>query len=326
MKNRTAHFVESESACLPVSELEKLARNWLLDGELSDRSPKTLKARRDTVDKLRWYLTRREEIVCGVEELRGFFLYLQRGHLDPGGRWGNPTETNPLRPLTLRTYYAYLRAFFNFAVDERRLDASPMSRIPAPRDPGDEVQPFSDQEIEKLLAAAKKTNEAKRDTAILLTLYDTGIRASELCALTFRDVDFDQRSLLIREGKGQKTRHVYLGKRATRAIYHYANVDGRDPGDPLFLSQREAGLTYSGLAMLFRRLGKKSGVKDCHPHRFRHAFAVSFLRAGGNQFSLMRLLGHTTLHVTNRYVQLAQADIAAQHKAFSPGDRLRAGR
>lgn len=323
MQNRTAHFTESEAASLAVSDLNKLVRNYLLDGELSDRSPKTLKSRRDILGKLSWYLTRREAEACGVEELRGFFLYLQRGHLDTGGRWDNVTETKPLRPLTLRTYYAYLRAFFNFAVQEGRLAASPMDRIPAPRDPGDEVQPFSDQEIEKLLRAASKTHEARRDTAIILTLLDTGVRASELCGLRFQDVDFDQRSLMIREGKGQKTRQVYLGKKATKALFNYVEVDGRDAPDAVFQSQRDGGLTYSGLALLFRRLGKKAGVKSCHPHRLRHAFAVSFLRAGGHQFSLMRLLGHTTLHVTNRYVQLAQADVAAQHRAFSPGDRMK---
>ena len=61
----------------------------------------------------------------------------------------------------------------------------------------------------------------------------------------------------------------------------------------------------------------------CSPHTCRHYFAVEFLRAGGNVFTLKELLGHTTLTMVNRYVQLAQADLEAQHRQFSPADRLK---
>jgi site-specific recombinase XerD len=59
------------------------------------------------------------------------------------------------------------------------------------------------------------------------------------------------------------------------------------------------------------------------PHTFRHTFAVMFLRAGGNTFTLQQLLGHTSLAMTNRYVALAQADIENQHRQFSPADHLK---
>lgn len=307
---------------LPVADVAKLGRSWLLDGELSDRSPKTLKTRRDTLAKLQWFLARRECAECGLDELRGFFLYLQRGHLEPGGRWGNPTETQPLRPLSLRTYYAYLRAFFNWCAAEGRLPASPMERVPAPKDPGDEVQPFADEEVARLLRAAGQTRQGERDRAIVLVLLDTGLRAQELCDLQYRDLDLDARSLKVRAGKGNKSRTVYLGRRATKALFDYVQADGRERGDPLFFAQSREGLTYAGLRQLFRRLGLAATVKDCHAHRMRHSFAISFLRAGGQQLALMRLLGHTTLTMTNRYVQWATGDMQAQHRQASPADRL----
>jgi integrase/recombinase XerD len=55
----------------------------------------------------------------------------------------------------------------------------------------------------------------------------------------------------------------------------------------------------------------------------RHSCAISFLKAGGSELALMRLLGHTTLAMTSRYTQWAQADLAAQHREFSPADRLK---
>ena len=97
----------------------------------------------------------------------------------------------------------------------------------------------------------------------------------------------------------------------------------------MFLSDRgtRAGeaLTRNGLAQLIARLGQSAGVEAvrCSPHTFRHTFSVNFLRAGGNVFSLMQFLGHTNPQMTSRYVSLAQADLASQHRQFSPLDQMR---
>jgi integrase/recombinase XerD len=197
-----------------------------------------------------------------------------------------------------------------------------MERIPAPRDPGDEVMPFTEGEIQALLKTARKSRYARRDTAILLVFIDTGMRAQELCNLRLEDVDFHQKKITIHEGKGKKTRAVFLGKRATKALWDYVREDDRTEQDPLFLSEKGFYLTYDGLRQMLERLGERAGVAACRAHRFRHFFAVSFLRSGGNQFSLMRLLGHSTLSVTNRYVQLAQTDVERQHREHSPADRI----
>jgi integrase/recombinase XerD len=84
-------------------------------------------------------------------------------------------------------------------------------------------------------------------------------------------------------------------------------------------------LTRRGLYQLVKRLGKRAGLQSarCSPHTFRHTFVAQFLREGGSTFTLKEMLGHTSLHMTNRYVALAQADIQNQHRQFSPGDRLK---
>ena len=79
------------------------------------------------------------------------------------------------------------------------------------------------------------------------------------------------------------------------------------------------------------RLGAKAGVSDCHPHRFRHTFAVNFLRNGGNAFGLQMALGHTTLQMVQTYLALAQADpstalrtgLDAAHRKASPVENWR---
>jgi integrase/recombinase XerD len=71
------------------------------------------------------------------------------------------------------------------------------------------------------------------------------------------------------------------------------------------------------------RVGNRAGVRGVTPHRFRHSFALLFLRNGGDSFHLQRLLGHSTLEMTRRYTRLADVDIKEAHRKFSPSDRLR---
>ena len=68
---------------------------------------------------------------------------------------------------------------------------------------------------------------------------------------------------------------------------------------------------------------KATGVR-CSPHTFRHTFAVTYLRAGGDVFSLQKLLGHADLAMTRKYAELSQTDVHEKHRMFSPGDRLKA--
>ena len=129
-------------------------------------------------------------------------------------------------------------------------------------------------------------------------------------------------------GKGNKHRVVYFGRQTAKALWNYLREEDREPCSPVFLSDRgtKAGepLTRAGLRQLIERLGKAANIEAvrCSPHTFRHTFAVTFLRNGGNVFSLQQILGHTSLQMTNRYVAVSQADLERQHRQFSPVDRL----
>jgi integrase/recombinase XerD len=82
-------------------------------------------------------------------------------------------------------------------------------------------------------------------------------------------------------------------------------------------------LTTRGLYNIIETIAQRAGVENAHPHRFRHTFAISSLKAGMPQIALMRLLGHTSLSMTAHYVAFVQADLEEQHRKFSPGDRVR---
>lgn len=330
---KTAHrFQKPSGGSLPAAVLSHEAESWLLDCEIRQHSPETLKNRRNVLAKLSWFLKKQDFAECGLDELRLFFAYMGRGHAAEGGRWGNPHQTRPVSARTVHTYHNHLRTFFRWLVTQGILEASPMERIAVPTSRPDQVQPFTQPQVDALIDAARKSRHPRRDEAIVYFLWDTGVRASELCSLRRCDLDMAGRHCIVL-GKGNKRRSVYFGKRATKVLWAYLREQQQDEDAPLFLGDRGRGagepLTRSGLFQLIQRLGEAAGGLDavrCSPHTFRHTFAVSFLRNGGNVFSLQQILGHTNLTMTNRYVALAEGDIQNQHRQFSPADGAKGGR
>jgi site-specific recombinase XerD len=312
---------------LNLSDLLYQAEGWLLDGEIRQMSARTLANRRDVVRKLHWFAEQKRFTRLGPNELRTFFLYMSRP-AEAGGRWGNPRQTGLVKPGTVATYFNVLRTLFAHLVEVEALAVSPMAKLKPPIDRPDQIQPFNGEQVSALEAQARKSVYPQRDTAIILLLLDTGMRASELCGLRVRDVDVVGRRCIVR-GKGGKERALSIGQRATRALWAHLRGRKADPDAALFQSQRGQtpgeNFTRSGLTQLIHRLGVAAGVEAvrCSPHTFRHTFAVEFLRAGGNQFTLMEILGHTDLAMTGRYLKIAQADVERQHRAFSPGDRMK---
>ena len=163
-----------------------------------------------------------------------------------------------------------------------------------------------------------------------MTLLDTGLRASELCALKIGDVDLKSGKVQVKHGrlggaKGGKGRTVFLGKTARRVLWRYLaeRTDGEDTDAPLFLVRYDRPMNKSALRLQINHLGQKAGVSKCHPHRFRHTFAITYLRSGGDVFTLQALLGHSTLDMVKHYARIAEIDVEQAHKRASPADNWR---
>jgi integrase/recombinase XerD len=272
-------------------------------------------------------------------EILSFMNYLRTGYV-PRRITGD--NSRKLAPKTVYNIYVSLASFFTWASREFNLN-NPMKSIPRPRVPEDApVEPFKKEEIELLIKACDFCEEAvtdrrrkfimqrstsKRDKAILLTLLDTGLRASELCALRVEDVDMRSGKVRIRAGeagkaKGGKGRIVYMGKSARRFLWRYLaeREDGEDPDAPLFIGKFHRPFNRDALRQLINSLGGKVGVKKCHPHRFRHTFGITYLRSGGDIFTLKALLGHGSLDMVEHYARIAEVDIEQAHRKASPAD------
>lgn len=237
MEKTALRYAKTDSM-VSLSILERYAEGWLLDGEIRQHSPQTLTTRRIIVSKLIWFLKRKGYQECGTLEIRQFLAYLNRGHEEPGGRFGNPQLTNLVRPRTVKDYHSHLRTFFRWLVLEGAIDACPLDSIAAPISRADQVQPFAEAQINSMLQAARRSRHPRRDEAVVMFLLDTGVRVSELATLCLSNIDLTGKRAVVL-GKGNKRRTVYFGRATTKALWQYLNEDEREPDSPLFLSEKD---------------------------------------------------------------------------------------
>lgn len=265
-----------------------------------------------------------------TDDLRGLFVWLRTEYVPK--RFNGNAEL--LSAKSLRNVWVGLSAFWTWACAEFNLP-NPMKNVPVPKFEFPPIEPFSKEQVEQLLKASEYCREAsterrkkfamrrataRRDRAIILTLLDTGLRASEICALTIGDLDGKSGRVNVKHGKagaakGGKGRVVYLGKSARSAVWRYLaeREDGEDSTAALFLGKFDHPMNKTSLRLLLRYIGNKAGVKKTYPHRFRHTFAISYLRSGGDLFTLQALLGHRSLEMVQHYARIAEVDVAQAH-------------
>ena len=199
------------------------------------------------------------------------------------------------------------------------------TRFELPRVPRTIVPTFSDEQLQGVLAVPdRRTWVGIRDRAILLVLLDTLIRVSELVGLDAEDVDLDEGMLRVM-GKGRKERDVPFGRAAAHALRRYRSVvEDLRPGDPFFITRYGRRTSRWAVQQMVANCGRAATIEGvrCSPHTLRHTGAKRFILAGGDVFTLQKLLGHTTLVMVRRYVELADVDVRAQHQRFSPADSL----
>lgn len=152
-----------------------------------------------------------------------------------------------------------------------------------------------------------------RDLAIVSLMLFCGLRSREVLALRTKDVNVLQEELRV-HGKGEKDRVLPLAPYVRRALSVYVEVERpKTEHEVLFVSLKGPGrgnpMTPAGLRALFRYHRKRSGVAKANPHRFRHTFAVEMIREDMPLPVLMRLMGHTNIEMTMRYVNLSAEDV-----------------
>ena len=210
---------------------------------------------------------------------------------------------------------AAIREYFRFLESEGLVTANPTLGVATPKKEHSGRTALRSDEYTKLLSLAGAN---PRDYAILQVFLQTGIRVSELCALTREDIDFEQRLLRISSGKGMKTRTIELEKRGIQAIKSYLAVRPESLSNALFLNYQGERLSTRGVQKMLVKYLKASGItKKISPHSLRHTFATYKAERGVSPYVLREWLGHARLDTTQIYVHMARENSKKAMEATS---------
>lgn len=227
----------------------------------------------------------------------------------------NPQNGKPLTSDTVHGYAKVIKLFLAWCAQDDEFSEYIKSRtvklISLPKVEVKVIETFTLDQIKALFSVCQNEYTpalVKRDTAILALLLDTGVRASELCGLIMGNVFIAKDESYIKVlGKGKKEREIGLGDKARADLHRYIRQyrKGARPDEPVFLSRFNEPLTINGLDQLLYRLRDwaRLGSTKAGAHKFRHTFAVNYLLNGGDVYKLSRLMGHTSVSTTERYVR-----------------------
>jgi len=232
-----------------------------------------------------------------------------------------------LSPFTIQAKVRALKVLSSWLYSEGYTGNNLLSNIKLPKAPSKLIQPLTEAEINQLLGSQNPlTAIGSRNTAILVTMLDCGLRSSELCNILFEDAHIEEGYLKVL-GKGNKERVVPIGSLAQKVLWRYIFHFRPDPmgetNEYLFLSLDGKHLGPNSIKLLLKRWGKRAGVPRLHAHLCRHTYATSFLNQRcGDVFRLQQILGHSTLEMVRRYVHFSSTQDMIQGHVSSPLDRI----
>ena len=217
------------------------------------------------------------------------------------GRSSKVTQDNTLR---------IFKSFFGWCNREEYILRNPCARITKIKAEKVVKKPFSEIEVERL----RNSIEDVREKAIFDLLLSTGCRVGEVEKMNRSEIEGDQ---IIAHGKGGKDRYVYLNAKAIVSLNNYLKTR-TDDNEALFVTSHApySRLRISGIENRMRELGKKAGVTDVHPHRFRRTAATMALNRGMAIEEVQKMLGHSQIQTTLLYAQSAQENVKAAHKRY----------
>ena len=230
--------------------------------------------------------------------------------------YGVMRERRGIKMSTMQTRLHYLSSFWDFLITEELVHSNPVKKVGVLKLEKTIKKPFSAAEMEALRSGC----ENLRDRALVEFLYSTGVRVSELVHLNVGDIEMGKQELIV-YGKGSKERRTYLTDSAKFYLKRYlqSRPQGEIEEQPLFitLDAPHNRLTVPGVQNMLRTLGRKTGVTNVHPHRFRRTIATDLLNRGMPIEQVKEFLGHEKLDTTMIYCTVKEENVHASHRKYA---------
>lgn len=282
---------------------------FVIEQQLRGNTDKTVKGYKWFLKKFNEYLEKQDVSSIAdltIEHINRYQIYLngkfsERGH----------EKEAKLKKRSIQTYIRHIKVFMSYCFEQGYvpIDISKKIRIPKAETPM--IKILMDDEVDAILVTFDKCDPVMglRNTAIVYLLLDCGLRLSEVTKIKRDDLNFEKGYLFV-NGKGRKERVVPMGAKLRNVLVKYLAERDKDTfqtyKDYMFLTESGTPITEATLSQLMKRLKKETGVKRIHAHLFRHTFATNYLIYGlGDVYELSRLLGHSDIKITEKYLQLA---------------------
>lgn len=239
----------------------------------------------------------------GIQELESITYHDMRSYLYQKQKAG-------LQPQSIQSMAKQIIAFFNWCIKEEYLTENPMDKVTLPKIPKRLKEGFTKDEVYRMIRCwSDKTFLEARNKTLIAMMSDLGLRAMETRTLTIEDI---KDTTILIHGKGNKDRVVFASYQLKRIMMkyerlrkQYLEVKGYD--DPhYFLNYKGDPITHATVHNVVKEAATRAGVKDAHPHKFRHFYAVEVIsneKANIDLFSVSKLLGHSQVSTTQIYLQ-----------------------
>ena len=283
-------------------------------------SPETVRAYEADLRQFRWFLSARDPLQRKIAEPAEVDARTVRQFLAWLDRVGEKQSSLARKLATLRSLYRFL-------LREGQVSTNPAAEVRAPKCPSDLPKVLTKEDADALMEFPEGQDLlARRDRAILETLYSTGARVSELVALNLEDVDLVQGLVRLR-GKGRKERLVPIGAVAVETIVQYraglqepgvADRIAEAPRAPVFANHRGGRLTARSVERIVAKYSSRLAGGKVSPHALRHSFATHLLDEGADLRAIQEMLGHVSLGTTQKYTHVAIDRLLAVYDRAHP--------
>lgn len=254
--------------------------------------------------------------------IRDYITYSKDKKVYEGDKKREKTTTLSVNTINIRL--RTLRTMCKFWFEEGITPVNPMKNIKnLKQDAEEEVKGFSDDEVTLILNYFNERNFGEwRDKLLVLLLLDTGMRINEAISTKISNMDFKESSIFIPPeiNKNRKGRHIPVSREVMRELrkLHDECIGYFGDHEALFMNAYGEPLTGDTIRRRLYKVGTALGIPKVHPHRFRHTFIRNYILNGGDLFTLQKIVDHSNITTTRKYVQLDDVHIKDQHNKFSP--------
>ena len=240
--------------------------------------------------------------------------------------WIRAMKQSGIKPASINHYLRDCRVFVYWCMAAERKYIAPF-KINMVEKQEEQLKIFTDDELRLLLKKPQKNDSFAnwRMWAIVNWVLGTGNRASTICEIKMNDIDYTSKEIVLRQTKNKKMQIIPLSPSLEVAVKEYIKLwrGFAEPEDYLFPNIGEEKLTTNALRQSFERYATEREVQRHNIHGLRHNFARGWIRNEGNMFALQKILNHSTLDMTKKYVKIFTEDLKKDYDKFSPLDNIK---